>query len=69
MASQHPLKRFRQAKGLTQGALAKELGVRGNTVWRWENGSRLPRRTEMLRIVERTGISPSELLGYAEAAE
>ena len=30
------LKRFRKQLGLTQVQLAKKLGVRGNTVARWE---------------------------------
>jgi DNA-binding transcriptional regulator YiaG len=33
---------FRERLGLSQTELAKELRVARNTVWRWENGERLP---------------------------
>jgi len=34
------LKRMRKRLGLTQAALAKQLGVKTNTVARWEQGAR-----------------------------
>jgi DNA-binding transcriptional regulator YiaG len=34
------LKTLRTKLALTQDALAERLGVRMNTVWRWENGER-----------------------------
>ena len=32
------IKAFRQRRGLTQEALARELGVSGQTVSKWESG-------------------------------
>ncbi len=36
------LRRWREARGLTQTALARALGVEHNTVYRWEVGLRSP---------------------------
>lgn len=58
----HPLARYRRERDLTQEALAGELGVQPNTIWRWENGERTPRPKEAQRISEITGIDPRELL-------
>ena len=69
MADSHPLWAYRKSRGLTQEALGKELGVTGQTVWRWENGSRSPRRRDLSRIAEKTGLSPAELLGFGEKLE
>lgn len=64
--AQHPLKQFRDDRGLTQPQLAKELGVTTGALSRWESGARVP-RTETLRlIVEKTGISPAALLGMEQ---
>jgi transcriptional regulator with XRE-family HTH domain len=32
------IRKYRKDRKLTQDDLADELGVRGNTVWRWEAG-------------------------------
>lgn len=63
----HPLARYRREHGLTQAALASELGVWPLTVWRWENGERTPRLKDAKRISEKYGISLSEL--YGEVAQ
>lgn len=67
MVGKHPLAVYRDEKGLTQEALGKELGVTGQTVWRWENRTRAPRRRDVPRIAEVTGLSPAEVLGFAKA--
>ncbi len=69
MADEHPLKRYRTNHGLTQGALAKQLGVTKVTICRWEKGNRHPRRGDLPRIAESTGIAVIDLLGLPEAAE
>lgn len=70
MADSHPLKDYRTAKGLTQDALAKELGVTNITVSRWETGARKIERKLLPMVAEKTGIAPrilrpdlAELLG------
>ena len=42
-------KAIRQAAGLSQDALAKELGVSRITVLRWESGERKPRGAAAVR--------------------
>ncbi|GHV34536.1 hypothetical protein FACS1894187_05320 [Synergistales bacterium] len=36
------IKEMRKNKGLSQAKLALEVGVKANTVWRWENDKALP---------------------------
>jgi transcriptional regulator with XRE-family HTH domain len=67
----HPIRRRREELGLTQDGLGKTLGVTGQTIWRWENGSRLPRRRDLPLIEAQLGLSPAEILNFKqpEAAE
>lgn len=66
----HPMALYRRTRRISQEALGKELGVTGQTVWRWENRLRVPRHRDVPGISEKTGLSPLEVLGYAkEAAE
>lgn len=62
MSEKHPLARYRAERGITQEALADELGVAGQTVWRWENGERTPRPGVAVRISRHTGIPVGELI-------
>lgn len=56
MADSHPLKKFRKDHGLTQEAFAKEVGVWGVTVSRWETGARKIDDEYLPRVIERTGL-------------
>lgn len=52
----------RQARGLTQRALADALGTRLHTVGRWECGMRAPGDVELfLRLCEVLDVSPAVL--------
>lgn len=54
---------FRKRKGLTQAQLAEATGYSENTIWRWENGQRIP-NAEALRILSRVlGCTIDELVG------
>ena len=68
MVGTHPLKQYRESRGLTQEALGKELGRTAVTIWRWENYKRTPRRDECARIAEVTGLTPGEVAGFAKVA-
>ena len=59
----HPLKQFRerQSPPLTQDQLADLLGVSKASVSRWEAGIRRIDEELLPRVVEKTGIAPSEL--------
>jgi transcriptional regulator with XRE-family HTH domain len=64
--TEHPLKKYRAERGITQAVLADELGVWPLTVSRWERFDRTPRLKDAKRISEVTGIPVAELL-MAEA--
>lgn len=61
MVSNHPLKAYRDQNGITQDALAKELGVSSITVSRWETGMRKIARDKLTSVAEKTGIPKREL--------
>lgn len=56
------LKRYRQQRKLTLDELGRELGVTGQTIWRYENGKRTPRPRELPVISEKTGIPIADLV-------
>lgn len=60
----HPIKVFREAKGLTLRDLAARLNVAAMTVSRWENGHRMPRPKDWPQIAMVTGVTPAELADY-----
>lgn len=62
MATQHPIKAFRERQfpSMSQEALAQKIGVDRVTVARWEAG-RKPDRELLGKIVKITGIPASEL--------
>jgi len=60
----HPLRQFRKSRGLSQEALARELGVSVLTVYRWEKGT-MPRQKDWHRIREATGVNPEQFAGAA----
>ena len=61
MVDNHPLRKYRLEKGLTQEAFGKELGVTDVTISRWETGRRKVGGVLLPMIAEKTGISPSAL--------
>ena len=60
------LRRWREAHGLSQTALARALGVEHNTVYRWEAGMRSPPAGRILDLaltalaLEMAGRGPGE---------
>ena len=62
MAGNEPLKRYRtETRGITQDALAKELGVHPLTISRWETGERKIDAARLAKISEVTGIAKRDL--------
>ena len=57
--SQHPLRAFRQAKGLTLEQFGRVFAVDKSTVMRWEDG-KIPAE-RVLPICKFTGIFPHDL--------
>lgn len=52
--------------GKTQGALAGELGVARQTVWRWETGRAKPPATAVLVMAALFGCSSDYLIGATD---
>jgi transcriptional regulator with XRE-family HTH domain len=57
---EHPVGRYRRAKGWTQADLAKELGVTTNAVLAWEKGAE-PRPARFPRLAEVLGVGALQL--------
>lgn len=60
------LRRAREARGLTQGAAAKSLGVARTTLSAMEAGNRQVRPDELLHLSEMYGRTLNELIGERE---
>jgi orotate phosphoribosyltransferase len=58
------IKRIRQNKGMTQEQVGEVIGVSGQAVSKWENGSALPDIQILPKLAEYFGISIDELMGY-----
>ncbi|MCR5705062.1 MAG: helix-turn-helix domain-containing protein [Eubacterium sp.] len=58
------IKRIRQNKGMTQEQVGEVIGVSGQAVSKWENGSALPDIQILPKLAEHFGISIDELMGY-----
>jgi transcriptional regulator with XRE-family HTH domain len=73
MESKHPLREYRDREGITAHELAQRIGVRPNTVWRWENGRQRIAPGVVMRVHRETRIPLEELVMFGlrpgEAAE
>lgn len=65
---EHPLIKFQNRHGLTQGQLADRLGMGQPAVSRLCAGKRRPRLDTILRIHEATGISLDEWVAWEAAS-
>jgi transcriptional regulator with XRE-family HTH domain len=52
----------RMAKGMTQGELAKALGIDRGSVGRWETGRSVPRQVGIPKVAKLLGTTPEFLL-------
>ena len=62
------IRELRKASGMTQVALAKELGVTKQCVSNWENGNIQPSVDLLVRLALRFGVSTDHLLGLEETS-
>ncbi|MBY5034093.1 helix-turn-helix domain-containing protein [Streptococcus gallolyticus] len=60
------LKILRKEKGLSQQALAKEIGVSYRTLQNWENGVNTIKPDKSQALADHFGVSVGYLLGYSE---
>jgi len=63
------VKKLREEKGLSQKELGRLLFVNHSTVARWENGSRLPDTTMILRLANCLGVDVNTLFQIAAESE
>lgn len=59
------LKELRKARGISQEALAAELGVRKSAISKWETGRAQMTLDRLEQVAAILGCTPVELLGYA----
>jgi len=57
------LKAFREAAGLSQRALAREIGEQYSNVRYWETSGNLPRSNVLIPMAKVLGVTLEELLG------
>ena len=55
------LRRLREDIGLTQDQLGRQMFVNHSTIARWENGTRLPDATMIIRLAKCLGVEASTL--------
>jgi len=53
-----------KSKGITQTELAKQLGVKQNTVSQWVNGINEPNCQTIIQLCHILDTTPNELLGW-----
>jgi DNA-binding XRE family transcriptional regulator len=62
------LQRLRKDRGLTQAALAEQLGVSKPTVWAWEQGKARPVESRMDALAQALDVPAAELLIGSDSA-
>lgn len=64
------LLRLRQQSGLTRAALAARTGFSAPSIWAWETGKTIPRRSSLAVLSDALGVSERELVvGTGAASE
>lgn len=58
---------YRIKKGLTQEALALEIGITQGAVWQWENGRSTPATSKLKEIASCLSCTVDDLLKDAKA--
>jgi transcriptional regulator with XRE-family HTH domain len=63
------LRKLREERGLSQKQLGEQMFVNHSTVARWENGSRLPDASMILRLSKCLGVDTNTLFQLASQSE
>lgn len=69
MEGTHPLRQWRNLRGLKQKAAAEELGLTEPTLSRYEKGRRIPSLAQAAKLSEKTGIPIDRFVKQGEAAQ
>ncbi|MDK2762300.1 MAG: helix-turn-helix domain-containing protein [Sphingopyxis sp.] len=59
------LLRLRKERGLSRAALSERTGFSRPSIWAWESGKTVPRRSNLIALTEALGISERELMSGA----
>ena len=62
------LLRLRQERGLSRVELSNRTGFSKPSIWAWESGKTMPRRSNLIALADVFGVSERELLAGAPAA-
>lgn len=60
------LKELRKEKGLSQQAVANELGIHCRTLQNWESGATQIKIEKAEKLADFLGVTPAYLLGYSD---
>ena len=60
------LKLIREGENITQSQLAKETGIKQQSISRWERGERLPNILDLVKLANYYKISIDELIGRVD---
>lgn len=63
------LRAARQARGLSQEALAFAVGTTQMRISLWETGDRAPRLCFLVRLCAALKTTPNDLLGFSESPD
>ena len=56
------VRRLRQERGLSRVELSNRTGFSKPSIWAWESGKTMPRRSNLIALADAFGISERELL-------
>ncbi|HET6524191.1 helix-turn-helix domain-containing protein [Sphingopyxis sp.] len=62
------LRRLRQERGLSRVELSNRTGFSKPSIWAWESGKTMPRRSNLIALAEVFGLSERELLAGEPAS-
>jgi transcriptional regulator with XRE-family HTH domain len=62
------LRRLRQERGLSRVELSNRTGFSKPSIWAWESGRTMPRRSNLIALADAFGISERELFGGEPAS-
>lgn len=65
----HNIKKYREAKGLSQSELAEKLYISGQAISKWERGLSIPEIDKICMLAEFFGVSVDVMLGFSAERE
>lgn len=60
------IRRYRERRRLSRSALAEQMNVSVQSVYRWESGERTPDVVTLLELARILGVSPDQMMGLRE---